>query len=164
MRAFGVGDFGAMSIPLNGKGKLEPSAIRWRVKRGVPYVPSPLLYNGVFYMVKDGGIVSSLDPVTGALLKQGRTEKAPGQYLASPVAADGKVFLVSEEGKLTVLKASPQWEILAVNNLEEETYATPAISAGRIFVRTRGTLYVDSPAASEQVCKFDQHTIRCSSN
>ena len=92
-------------------------------------------------MAKDGGIVTSLEPGTGALLKQGRSEKAPGQYLASPVAADGKIFMVSEEGKLTVLKAGAQWEVLAVNNLEDECYATPAISGGRIFVRTRGTLY-----------------------
>jgi len=115
--------------------------LRWRFKRHLAYIPAPLIYDGVFYMVRTGGIVTSLDPATGALLKQGRTEKAPGEYYASPVAADGKIFLASEEGKVSVLKASPQWEVLAVNNLEEETYATPAISGGRIYVRTRGTLY-----------------------
>lgn len=140
-RGFGVGDYGAMAIPMNGKGRMEPSSVRWRVKRGVSFVAAPVLYDGVFYMVKDGGIITSLDPATGAILKQGRTEQAPGQYLASPVAADGKVFLLNDEGKLTVLKAAPQWEILAVNNFDEETCATPAISGGRIFVRTRSTLY-----------------------
>jgi outer membrane protein assembly factor BamB len=140
-RGLGVGDYGAMSIPLDGKGKLEPSAVRWRVKRNVPYVPAPLLLDGVFYMVKTGGIVTSMDPATGAVLKQGRTGQAPGTYYASPVAADGKIFLLSEEGKLTVLKAGKQWEVLSVNELSEESYATPAISGNRIFVRTRGTLY-----------------------
>ena len=100
-----------------------------------------MLYDGVFYMVKSGGIVTTLNPATGALLKQGRSEKAPGDYYASPVAADGKVYLLSEEGKMTVLKAGAQWEVLAVNDLREECNATPAISAGRIFVRTHETLY-----------------------
>jgi outer membrane protein assembly factor BamB len=57
------------------------------------------------------------------------------------VAADSKVFLLSEAGKLTVLKAAPEWEVLAVNDLEEEAYATPAISDGRIYVRTRSAVY-----------------------
>ncbi len=140
-RSFGVGDYGAVSIPLGGKGQLGPAAIRWRFKRNLPYVPAPVLYDGVFYMVKDGGIITSLDPATGTLLKQGRTEKAIGQYFASPVAADGKVFLVNEEGKLTVLKASAQWEVLAVNDFEEDCFATPAVSGGKLFVRTRATLY-----------------------
>ncbi|MFN0171232.1 MAG: PQQ-binding-like beta-propeller repeat protein [Bryobacteraceae bacterium] len=140
-RTYGVGDYGAMSLPLNSKGRLDASAVRWRFKRNVSYVPAPVLYDGVFYMVKNGGIVTSLDPSTGALLKQGRSEKAPGEYFASPIAAAGKVFLLSEEGKMTVLKAAPQWEVLAVNDLQEESYATPAISGERIFVRTRGTLY-----------------------
>ncbi|MBK5290685.1 MAG: PQQ-binding-like beta-propeller repeat protein [Acidobacteriia bacterium] len=140
-RMFGVGDYGAVSIPLGGKGRLDSASIRWRFKRNLPYVPAPVLYDGVFYMVKDGGIVTSLDPATGTLLKQGRSEKALGQYFASPVAADGKVFLLSEEGKLTVLKAAPQWEVISVNDLEEECYATPAVTGGGIFVRTRGMLY-----------------------
>ncbi len=148
-RSFGVGDYGAMSLPLNGKGRLDASTVRWRFKRNVSYVPAPVLYDGVFYMVKNGGIVTSLDPSTGALLKQGRSEKAPGQYFASPIAAAGKVFLLSEEGKLTVLKASPQWEVLSVNDLGEESYATPAIGGNRIFVRTRGTLYAFAATGGE---------------
>jgi outer membrane protein assembly factor BamB len=136
-----MGEYGAVAIPLEAKGRLEPSAARWRFKRNLPYVPAPVLYNSVFYMVKDGGIVTSLDPADGKLLKQGRTPEAPGQYLASLVAGDGKVYLVSDEGKMTVLRAGAQWEILAVNNLEEECYATPAIAGSRLLVRTRGTLY-----------------------
>jgi outer membrane protein assembly factor BamB len=140
-RSLGVGDYGAVSIPLNGRGRLAASALRWRFKRNLPYVPAPLLYDGVLYMVKDGGIVTSLDPSSGKLLKQGRAPNAPGQYFASPVAAAGKVFLVSEEGKITVLEAGAQWKPLARNDLGEECYATPAISGGRIFFRTRGMLY-----------------------
>ncbi|MFN7925063.1 MAG: PQQ-binding-like beta-propeller repeat protein [Bryobacteraceae bacterium] len=140
-RSLGQGDYGVLSISLDGKGQLPPSSVRWRFKRNLPYIPAPLIYDGVFYMVKDGGIVTSLDPATGAVHKQGRAEKALGPYFASPVAADGKVFLLNEEGKLSVLKAGAQWELLAMNDLGEECYATPAISDAKLFVRTRGTLY-----------------------
>lgn len=143
-RSFGVGDYGAVSIPLDRKGRLDSSVFRWRVKRNLPYVPSPVLFDGVFYMVKSGGIVTALDPVTGQIGKQGRSEKAPGEYFSSPIAADGKIFMVSEEGKLSVLQAGSKWEVLAVNNLEDECYATPAASGNRLFVRTRSKLYAFS--------------------
>jgi len=60
-------------------------------------------------MVRDGGIITSLDPATGRLLKEGRSRNAIGQYYASPVAADNKLFLASSEGKMTVLKAGAEW-------------------------------------------------------
>jgi hypothetical protein len=104
-------------------------------------VSAPVLYGGVYYMVKDGGIVSSLDPATGNVLKQARVEKAPGQYFASLVAADGKIFMLNEEGKLAVLRATPEWSVLAVNDLGEEAFATPAISGGKLIVRTRSRMY-----------------------
>lgn len=140
-RNYGVGDYGAVSLPLNGRGRLESSAIRWRFKRNLPYVPAPLLFDGVLYMVKDGGIITALDPATGKMLKQGRAPEAGGTYYASPVAAAGKVFLTSEEGKITVLEAGPQWKPVARNDLGEECYATPAIANGRLYIRTRSTLY-----------------------
>jgi outer membrane protein assembly factor BamB len=137
-RDAGLGEYGAVAIPLQSRGA---ATVRWRVKRNLPYVPSPVLYEGVFYMVKDGGIVTSLDPATGKTLKQGRAPQAPGQYLASPVAADGKLYLVNEEGLLTVMRAGAQWEPLARNEVGEEVYATPAVDGSRLLVRTRGSLY-----------------------
>jgi outer membrane protein assembly factor BamB len=92
-------------------------------------------------MVRTGGVITSLNPATGELLKEGRTREALGDYFASPVAADNKVFLASEEGKITVLKASGDWQVLGVNDMGEEVHSTPALSQGRIFVRTRGALY-----------------------
>ena len=92
-------------------------------------------------MVKTGGIITSLDPATGRMLKQGRSPNALGEYYASPVAADGKVFLASTEGKITVLKAGVEWEVLTVNEVGDEIDATPALSQGRIYVRTRGAIY-----------------------
>jgi outer membrane protein assembly factor BamB len=141
-RSLGIGEWGAIAVrPENGRGRLEPAAIRWRVQKNIPYIPAPLLYQGVYYMVKTGGIITSLDPATGKLLKQGRSPGALGEYYASPVAADGKVFLASSEGKITVLKAGKEWEVLSVNELGDEVSATPALSEGRLNVRTRGSLY-----------------------
>jgi len=140
-RQYGVGEYGAVAIPLRGKGKLESSSIKWRLKRNLPYVPSALLYEEVFYLVKSGGIVTSVDPATGAILKQGRATGALGEYFSSPVAADGKIYVANAEGKMAVLKAGAQWEVLKVNDLGEDVGATPAISDGRLIVRTRGLLY-----------------------
>jgi outer membrane protein assembly factor BamB len=141
-RTLGMGDFGAIAIrPANAQGELPKSAIRWRSQKNLPYVPAPLIYNNVYYTVRTGGIITSLDPTTGRLLKEGRTPQALGEYYASPVAADGKVYLASEEGKVTVLKAAGQWDVLGVNDLKEEIHATPALSGGRVYIRTRDTLY-----------------------
>ena len=141
-REMGVGEFGVMAIrPDNAQGKLPPGAIRWRFQKNLPFIPAPLLYQDVFYMVRDGGIITSLDVATGQLLKEGRSRDALGEYYASPVAADGKVFLSSGDGKITVLQAAGQWQVLGVNDLGEEIRATPALSDGRIYVRTRSAVY-----------------------
>ena len=98
-------------------------------------------------MVKTGGIITSLDPATGQAA-QGRPQQGRARRLhASPIAADGKVFLASVNGKVTVLKAGAQWEVLGVNDLGEEIHATPALSGGRIYVRTRDALYCFGDAA-----------------
>jgi outer membrane protein assembly factor BamB len=142
-RSLGQGDFGAVSIrPGGARGQLSAGAVvAWRFQKNLPYIPSPLVYRDVYYMVRDGGIVTSLDAATGRLLKEGRSRDALGEYYASPVAADGKIFLASAEGKVSVLKAGGEWEVLSVNDLGEEIHATPALNDGRIYVRTRGALY-----------------------
>jgi hypothetical protein len=141
-RGLGVGEWGAIAIrPGNERGQLKSDAVRWRLQKNIPYIPAPLLYQGVYYMVKTGGIITSLDPASGRILKEGRSPGALGEYYASPVAADGKVFLANNEGKITVLKAGAEWEVLAVNEIDDEVNATPALSTGRIYVRTHSSLY-----------------------
>ena len=141
-REVGMGEFGAVAVrPDDARGRLAPGAVRWRFQKNLPFIPAPLLYQDVYYMVRDGGIVTALDAATGRLLKQGRSKDALGDYYASPVAADGKVFLASGDGKITVLRAGGQWEVLAVNDLGDEIRATPALSQGRIYVRTKGSVY-----------------------
>jgi outer membrane protein assembly factor BamB len=114
----------------------------WRYEKSfVGVVPSPLLYDGVLYLVKNGGILSTFDAKTGEVIKTGRVTGAVGPYSASPVAAEGKIFLASEEGKVAVLKASRNWEITAINDLEEGCFATPALAGGDIYLRTSEALY-----------------------
>jgi outer membrane protein assembly factor BamB len=141
-RSIDRGEFGAVAVrPGASRGRLAPAAFAWRFQKNLPFVAAPLLYQDVFYMVRDGGIITSLDAASGKLLKEGRTREALGEYFASPIAADGKVYLSSSEGKITVLRAGGQWEVLGVNDLGDEIHATPALSDGRIYVRTKGMLY-----------------------
>jgi outer membrane protein assembly factor BamB len=132
---------GLTAVRPTGKGDLTSSNVVWRLQKGYPNIPAPLIYQGVMYLMKEGGIVSSLDPSSGNVLKQGRTPDALEEYYASPVAADGKIFLVSASGKVTVLKAGAQWEVLAMNDLDEEVWATPAIAGSNLYIRTRNAMY-----------------------
>ena len=140
MRNGAVGQYGLVATPLGGRGDLS-ARIAWRDKKNYSSVPTTLIYQDVVYIVKSGGIIASLDPQTGKVYKVDRSKDAIDEYYSSPVGADNKVILTSESGKVTVLKAGPQWEVLAVNHLGEECYATPAIAGGNLIVRTRTTLY-----------------------
>ncbi|MCL4819124.1 MAG: PQQ-binding-like beta-propeller repeat protein [Vicinamibacteria bacterium] len=136
-----VAEAGVVSTAIGGEGDRTASSLRWRYKKSFSYLITPLVYRDAVYLVKGGGIVTTLDPRTGQVFKTGRTPEAIGSYFASPVAGDGKVYLLSEAGQVTVLKADPQWEILAVNALGERVEATPAIAGGRIYIRTERALY-----------------------
>ena len=139
---------GLLGIKLGGQGDMTSSAIRWRYQRPVPQVPSTLLYQGVLFMVNDSGILTSFDPATGGVLKQGRLKGAIDKYFASPVGAAGKVWLISQDGTVSVVSAKGDWEVLAVNTLGDEVFATPAIADGTLYVRTRNALYGFSEGAS----------------
>src|SRR5690242_20297127 len=134
-------DNGLLAIKMGGHGDQTATAIRWRYQKPVPQVPSTLLYHNVLYMVNDSGILISFDPANGSVLKQGRLKGAIDKYFASPVGADGKVFLVSQDGTASVVDAKADWQILSVNPLDDEVFATPAIADGRIYVRTKAWLY-----------------------
>ena len=100
-----VAGHGFVAVRLGGHGDLTEESILWRYKKTYPNVPAPLLYKGVLYGIKDGGIIAALNPATGEVFKVGRTKEAIERYFSSPVAADDKIFLVSEFGKVSVLKA-----------------------------------------------------------
>jgi len=130
----------AMAVQPGGQGDVTESNVKWVFRRSLPTVPSSVVYQGIMYMVKDSGIITSLDASNGELLKQGRS-RGPGNYYASLVAGDGKVYLASERGVITVLKAGRQWDILSSHDLGERIMATPVASHGQLFVRTDEALY-----------------------
>ena len=127
--------------PGDAKGDLTDTHVLWQIDRSVPVVSSPLLYKDVLYTIKDGGILSALDPASGKIHKQARLPGAIDSYYSSPVAADSKIFVVSETGKLSVVKAGKEWELLSLNDLNEACYATPALADGRMYLRTQTKLY-----------------------
>jgi hypothetical protein len=130
-----------LAFRLGGQGDVGRTGLVWKYQRSVPQLPTPLLYRGVLYMINDGGILTTLDPATGAVLKQGRLRDAVDQYYASPVAGDGKVYFVSRTGIVSVLREGGGQEALSSGDLEEEVTATPALGDGRIYLRTRSALY-----------------------
>jgi outer membrane protein assembly factor BamB len=107
----------------------------------VAVVPSPLYYDGVLYVLKNGGLFTSFDAKTGNVEKAGRVTGALGAYSSSPVAAQGRIYIASEEGKVAVIKAGAQWDVMQINDLEEGCYATPALAQGSIYLRTNNALY-----------------------
>jgi outer membrane protein assembly factor BamB len=140
-RAAMASENGMLAIKLGGRGDMTAANVRWKYHKSVPQLPSPLIYSNVLYMVNDGGIVTTLNPDTGAEMGQGRLKGAIDRYYASPVAADGKIFMLSETGKVAVLAPGGTLEPVVVNDLKDDIYATPAISDGKMYVRTRGWLY-----------------------
>jgi outer membrane protein assembly factor BamB len=130
-----------MAIRLGGSGDVTGTHVLWRYDKSLPDVPSVLLYRGVLYLIRNGGILQTLDPATGKAIKQGRLEHALDEYYASPVAGDGKVYLISRNGTLSVLEAGGEWKVAGKGEFGEEVFATPAIADGHIWVRTASALY-----------------------
>ena len=132
---------GLVRTRLGGKGDLSKTNLEWRYTKGLPYVTAPVLYDNILYVIRNGGILAQIDPATGNLLHEARLKDAIGDYYAQPVAGDGKIYFVSKEGKVTVIRPGVQWEQLSAGDLDEQVIATPAIAGSRIYIRTDGTLY-----------------------
>lgn len=129
-----------MAVRPGGAGELSAEKIAWSERKGVPGVPSPLYLNGHLYTFQNGGIIFCRNAKTGELVYSGRLG-APGYYYSSPVAAGSQIYIASSEGRVVVLGAGEKLEILAVNELDGEILATPAIVDGKLYVRTASFLY-----------------------
>ena len=127
--------------PGDGRLDLTSKATIWTVDRGVPRVTTPLAYQGLLYLVRNGGILTVLDLETGAVKKEGRLRGAIDEYFASPVAAEGKVLAISRGCDASWIRAGEDWEILATSDLGEECFATPALGEDGVFIRTSEALY-----------------------
>ncbi len=130
-----------LGIKLGGSGDMTQASTVWAYHKNVPQLPSPLLYNGVLFMLSDNGLVTTFKPQSGEVIATGRLTGGGSSFYASPVATDGKVFFVSRTGKITVLGTTGTLDILAQTDLKEECNATPAISDGRIYLRTTKAMY-----------------------
>lgn len=124
-----------------GKGTLTDENVAWTYTRGLPYVPSALLYRGKFYIVRDGGMVTCLDSKTGQPHYEQERVGALGSYYPSPVAADSRIYICSNDGKFTVFAAGEKPEILAKAELGEKCMTTPAIAHDRLYVRSARYLW-----------------------
>jgi outer membrane protein assembly factor BamB len=135
-----------LALKPGGRGDISESHVAWKYRRALPYVPSPLVYDGRIYFVKDGGLMSSLDAASGEPFYAQERLGANGQYYASPVAADGRIYVASVPGKLSVVKAGgTQPEILHQVDFGARILATPAIVGDRIYVRTATHLWAFGP-------------------
>jgi outer membrane protein assembly factor BamB len=111
----------------------------WRLPKGTPDVPSPLVHDGLVYLCRENGTLVCLDARTGKVHYQERTHDV--RHRASPVYADGKIYLTARDGVVTVVKAGPAFQVLATNRLPEQMTASPAIANGRIYLRGWDNLY-----------------------
>ncbi len=127
-----------MAIRPGGRGDVTKTHVEWQAASGASYVPSIVYYDGLLYMTNEVGVVTCADARTGERVWRHRLE---GVFFASPVAGDGKIYMVSETGETFVLRAGRTPEVLADNDLGERFIASPAISQGRLFLRSDGTLF-----------------------
>ena len=127
-----------LAVRTGGQGLITDTHVAWRVKRGVPNKPSILLVDDLIYLVGDAGIASCIAAKTGELIWQ---QRIGGEYSASPVYADGRIWFFSEDGKTTVIRHGKTFEVLAENQLEDGFLASPAIAGKAFYLRTRTHLY-----------------------
>jgi outer membrane protein assembly factor BamB len=132
------------------EGKESNEHIAWSKKRGGTYMPTPLLYGDHLYTCSNNGVLTCYEAKTGERIYQQRIGDKGGAFTASPVAADGRLYLASEDGEVYVLKAGPKYELIATNPMGEVLMATPAISEGMIFIRSLTHVYaVGDPSAAK---------------
>ena len=127
-----------LAVRLDGRGDVTKSKIVWKLDRGIPRTPSPLLVGNELYIVSDNGIATCIDAKTGEELWRARLG---GNYSASPIYADGRIYFLSEEGESIVSAPGRQLKHLATNQLDGPTLASMAVSHSSLFIRTATHLY-----------------------
>jgi outer membrane protein assembly factor BamB len=135
MWVFRPGAVGDISLKA---GETKNDFIAWSSSSGSPYTPTPIIYGDLFYVLADNGVLSAYDAKTGERFYQ---QRLPSSFSASPVAADGKLYLASEDGDVFVVKTGRQYELLAKNVMGQPLMATPAITQGMLILRGDNALY-----------------------
>lgn len=144
MYVFRTGAVGDISLKT---GEQKNEFILWSSTSGSPYTPTPIVYRDLFYTLADNGVLSAYDAMTGERLYQ---QRLPSSFSASPVAADGKLYLASEDGDVFVVKAGRQYELLATNKMGQPLMATPALSEGMLILRGENTIYAVGESKSSK--------------
>jgi outer membrane protein assembly factor BamB len=127
-----------LAVRPTGTGDVTNTHVAYTIERGAPFTPSPVIVGDEFYMVSDIGVASCLDVRTGKIHWQ---QRVPGNYSASPVFADGRIYFLSEEGVATVISPGKEFRRLAVNTVDGTTFASIAVSQGTLFIRSDSYLY-----------------------
>jgi outer membrane protein assembly factor BamB len=144
IRYMSAGKNSAFAVKAGGHGDITKTHVVWKKTKGMPYVPSAILVSGQYFMVKDGGLCTAYDAKTGREIYVQKRAAANGRYYASPVSANGNIYVVSlDDGTFTVLKAGTDSPEVVVENskLDEKTSATPAIVGDTLYVRTANHLW-----------------------
>jgi len=134
----GLGGPELRAVRVDGQGDVTDTHVAWRAAQDAPKTPSPIVVDDLLYMVSDGGVVTCLEVATGKTVWR---ERIGGNYAASPIHADGRLYFANQQGKTTVLKAGRTCEVLATNPLEAGFMASPAVSGKALFLRTKTHLY-----------------------
>ena len=135
------GDWGIFAVRAPGSGDVTGTHVAWKAKRGAATVPSPLFYQGRLYLIQDGGRLTCYRAKTGEPIYEQERLEIEGAYWASPVAANGKIYLATTRGNIAVIEAGDKAKVLARNKLGERINATPAIADDKLYVRTASHLW-----------------------
>ena len=127
-----------LAIHPSGTGDVTDTHVAWSARRGTPEIPSPLIVGDLMFMVTEGGVVSCLEAKSGNEVWKGRLD---GDYWASPLYANGKIYFFSREGNVSVISAGREFKLLAENEFDEGFIASPAIAGNTIIVRSLTHLY-----------------------
>jgi outer membrane protein assembly factor BamB len=127
-----------VAFRLDGAGDRKKTALAWEQRKGMPHIPSFVYSAPHLFTITEGGVAACLRADSGEIVAQ---KRIGGSFSASPVLAEGRLYLLDEEGTTTVLEAGPELKVLATNRLEEKCQASPAVSGGRLFIRTEKNLH-----------------------
>jgi outer membrane protein assembly factor BamB len=123
------------------EGQTKSDAIAWSTNRGGPYIPTPVAYGDLLYVLQNNGVLAAYKVASGERVYQERLGGTGGSFSASPIAADGKIYCSSEDGDVFVVKAGPAYQLLAQNAIGEVLMATPAVSDGLLIFRGSKNVY-----------------------
>jgi len=138
----------SIAVRPGGSGDITDSPqILWRYHKGSAYVPSPILYDGHVYLLTDKGLLTCLDVRTGEVRYEGARTPVPASFMASPVAANGHLLLMSQDGDTFVVKAGPRFELVGTNPLGEPISASAAVAGARIYIRGERHLFAVATSA-----------------